>query len=221
VLIVVRHGRTEANARGVLLGRSDPPLDEVGREQAAAVGRALGPLAASGPVRVVSSPLQRTRATAEAVVEACGTVAGDRPAVEVDERWIELDYGEFEGRPTGSLPAEVWARWRSDPDFAPPGGESLRALRERVQAACDHWLAAVAPRGSGDGSGGAAGEPGGGVVVVVTHVSPVKATLGWALGLGDEVNWRAHVAPASITRVAPGPVLRSFNELGHLPADDG
>ena len=37
--------------------------------------------------------------------------------VEVDERWIELDYGEFDGRPLGDVPAETWAAWRSDVDL--------------------------------------------------------------------------------------------------------
>jgi broad specificity phosphatase PhoE len=56
-------------------------------------------------------------------------------------------------------------------------------------------------------------------IVVVTHVSPVKAAVAWALGAGDEVGWRTFVSPATITRIAVGergPVLTSFNESGHL-----
>ena len=91
VLIVVRHGRTEANASGLLLGRRlDPALDDLGRRQAAALGRR-----AARRARVVSSPLRRTRETAEAF---------GRP-VEVDERWIELDYGELDGTPLRDVPA--------------------------------------------------------------------------------------------------------------------
>ena len=75
MLIVVRHGRTPANAAGQLLGRRDPELDELGRAQAAAVGIAI-PTAA----RVISSPLMRCRQTAEAI----GT------SVEIDERLIEV-----------------------------------------------------------------------------------------------------------------------------------
>ncbi len=59
-------------------------------------------------------------------------------------------------------------------------------------------------------------------MVVVSHVSPVKAAVGWALDVGPEVAWRTFVAPGSITRlgVGPtGPVLRGFNETAHLPAD--
>lgn len=196
-LIIVRHGRTAANASGLLLGRADPELDDVGQEQARAIGTALAPLMAEATV--ASSPLRRARATAEAIVAASGGT------VEVDERWIELDYGAYDGEPVGSVPPDVWARWRSDADFAPPGGESLRALRERVEQALDEWAA-----GSDRD------------LVVVTHVSPIKAAVGWALGVGDDVNWRTHVTPGSITRIgqgAAGPVLRSFNEPVRLPGD--
>jgi broad specificity phosphatase PhoE len=188
VLIIVRHGRTEANADGLLLGRADVPLDEVGRRQARALASAL-----RRPDRVISSPLRRAVETAAAFdVDA-----------EIDDRWIELDYGEFDGRPASQVPSEVWRSWQADPDYAPPGGESLRALRQRVDAA------------SADALDGAAEEN----VVVVTHVSPIKAAVGWTLGLDDRVNWRTYVATASISRIGAGPVgpvLHGFNEVVHL-----
>ena len=58
-----------------------------------------------------------------------------------------------------------------------------------------------------------------GDVVVVSHVSPIKAGVAWALGTGDEIAWRMFVALASVTRIAVsdrGPLLRSFNEVAHL-----
>jgi broad specificity phosphatase PhoE len=195
-LVVVRHGRTEANARGLLLGRLDVPLDPTGEAQARAVAAAvLGAAAAAGEevAAVVSSPLLRTRQTAAAF----------GLPVELDERFIELDYGEFDGRPLGDVPAEVWRSWRTDPTFCPPGGETLAQVSERVASACEDW----------------AERAGAGTVVVVTHVSPLKAAVAWALGVGDETSWRTRVDPASISRVGVGPggpVLRSFNETGHL-----
>jgi broad specificity phosphatase PhoE len=189
VLIVVRHGRTEANASGLLVGRRlDPGLDALGEQQARALAAAL-PAAA----RVVSSPLLRTRQTAAAL---------GRP-VELDERWIELDYGDLDGTPLRDVPADVWAAWRADPSLAPGGGESLVELGSRVRAGCAD-LAEEAAESD---------------VVVVTHVSPVKASLAWALGVGDEVSWRAFVAPASITRIATAgdrPSLHAFNGCAHL-----
>src|SRR5207302_5960129 len=122
-------------------------------QQAAAVGRGL-----QGAARVGSSPLLRARETADAIG---GTV-------EVDDRWIELDYGIWDGRPLAEVPAELWVRWRADPDFAPEGGESLAALGRRVADACQ----ALAEEAADDD------------VVVVSHVSPIKAAVAWALGVG-------------------------------------
>ena len=55
--------------------------------------------------------------------------------------------------------------------------------------------------------------------MVVSHVSPIKAAVTWALGVGDDVIWRLFVSPASITRIdvtERGPILHSFNEVTHL-----
>lgn len=190
MIVVVRHGRTDHNASGKLLGRIDAPLDDTGIEQARRLAAAVGPVD-----RVISSPLLRTRQTADAF----------GLAVEVDDAWIELDYGEFDGLPLADVPPEVWAQWRADPGFAPPGGETLRALGARVGAALDRLAADVRP---GEGS-----------TVIVTHVSPVKAAVAWALGAGEETSWKLWVAPASITRIQltdRGGVLHTFNELAHL-----
>jgi broad specificity phosphatase PhoE len=184
VLVLVRHGQTDANARGLLQGRVDLPLSELGRRQAQALA-ALVPTDA----RVVVSPLRRAQETAAAFGRE----------IEVDERWIELDYGEYDGEPIGDIPGEVWAEWRADPHFVPPGGESLVTLGARVRGACEELLDEARRRD----------------VVVVSHVSPIKAAIGWALGVGDEVGWRLFVQVASITRVAigpGGPSLFSFNE---------
>lgn len=190
-LIVLRHGRTASNAAGLLLGRADPPLDDLGEQQAAAAAARIRSVA--DPVRVVSSPLARTRATAAAL----------GLPVEVDERWIELDYGELDGTPMAEVDPDLWRRWTTEVDFAPPSGESLAALGVRVRAACEA-LAAEAVEHD---------------VVVVTHVSPVKASVAWALGVDDSVAWRLYVAPASITTIALVGARRSlqgFNAVEHL-----
>ncbi len=184
MLIVVRHGRTTANAEGRLLGRLDPDLDEEGVAQAKAVAEWIGPVD-----RVVTSPLLRARRTAEAFgIEA-----------EVDPRWIELDYGEIDGLPTSEVSPEVWHALRTDASWRPPGGESLAELNARVAAACDELVEMARDLD----------------VVVVTHVSPIKSVVSWALGGVSEVPWRTRVGQPSITRVAigaSGPVLQAFNE---------
>lgn len=191
MLILIRHGESTGNADGLLLGRLDAPLTERGISQA----RSLGPSVA-GVQRVISSPLARARATADAL--------GTGLPVEIDDRWIEVDYGEFDGQPLGSVPAEVWTRWRSDPDFRPPGGETLAEAGNRVRSACEELFATEG-----------AGARGAGPVVVVSHVSPIKAATCWALGLGDQGAWRLYLATASVTRItwgADGPVLNQYNQ---------
>ena len=188
MLILLRHGRTAANARGLLQGRVDLELDDLGRRQAVAAAQWIGDVD-----RVISSPLQRARQTAEAL--------GRR--VEIDERFIELDYGDWEERPVRNVPADVWADWRADLDFRPPGGETLNELGARVRSALEDVAASAAGR----------------TVVVVSHVSPIKACLAWGLGVSIDIAWRAFVQQASILRIAtngPAPSLRSFNETHHL-----
>jgi broad specificity phosphatase PhoE len=191
VLILVRHGQTTLNASGQLVGRLDTPLTDVGRHQAVALGEAV-----RGVARVISSPLSRARETA-------ALLAPGLP-VEVDERWIELDYGELDGVAFADVPASLWAQWRADSSFAPPGGESLDQVGERVAAACADVLDDAAKRD----------------VVVVSHVSPIKAAVAWALGVGQGTAFRMHLANASVTRLAKGmtggAVLHSFNETAHL-----
>ncbi len=193
MLILVRHGESTGNAEGRLLGHMDSPLTERGIEQARSLADSV-----AGATRLISSPLSRARDTADAL--------GTGLDVEVDERWIEVDYGEFDGQKLGAIPSEVWAQWRSDPTYAPPGGESLASAGARVRAACMELFE--------DPDGPVRGD---GTVVVVSHVSPIKAAACWALGMGDEGAWRLYLATASVTRIAwgpGGPVLAGFN---HTP----
>jgi broad specificity phosphatase PhoE len=193
VLTLVRHGESSANAEGLLLGRTDAPLTEKGWRQAAALGAIVGPA-----TRLISSPLARARDTAGAL--------GLSLEVEIDPRWIEVDYGEHEGRPLGSVPAEIWQRWRADPGFRPEGGESLAEVGERVAEACEELFAA-------DGAGARRDD---GDVVVVSHVSPIKAAVAWAIGTDAGLAWRLHLSTGSLTRIgwgAAGAVLHLYNGL--------
>jgi broad specificity phosphatase PhoE len=188
VLIIARHGQTQANAEARLVGRMDPPLTELGLAQAAAMQSAV-----AGASRVVTSPLLRARQTADAL----------GLPVTVDERWIEVDYGVYDGRRLADVPPALWATWRDDVSFAPEGGESLLAGGGRVFEACE----ALAEEATATD------------IVVVTHVSPLKAAVAWALEAGADVVWRMFVDLASLTRIAisdRGPLLRSFNETHHL-----
>jgi broad specificity phosphatase PhoE len=191
-LVIVRHGRTAFNATGRLQGRTDNPLDDVGEEQARRVARHLLP-ALDRDAIIISSPLVRAQQTAGAIAEELGL------EIAVDDRWIEIDYGVYEGVPQADVPADVWAAWRSDPSFAPEAGESLRSVQERVSQACEDLLVTLDGR----------------TAVIVTHVSPIKSSIAWALGVDVGIGWRTHLDTASVSRIAVtprGPVLRTFNE---------
>ena len=193
MLILVRHGETAVNTEGRLQGQVETALTENGREQARRLAVAVAELE---PVAIVSSPLRRARETAGAIGEATGL------EVEVDDRLTELHYGDWEGQRFGDLPGGAFDTWRADPSFAPPGGESLVDLRARVVPCVEELLDRSRP------------------VVAVSHVSPIKAAVTWALGVGEDVTWRMHLNVASICRVdrrpRGAPVLESFNETAHL-----
>lgn len=185
VLFLVRHGRTAANAAGILQGHLDLELDDVGCDQVRQVAQAIGPVD-----HVICSPLLRARQTA--------AVFGREPTI--DERWIELDYGEYDGLALTDVPGDVWQRWSTDHDFATPGGESMGSLDRRVRTAC-----AEAFDASRDAR-----------IVVVSHVSPIKAAVAWSLETDISMSFRCHLDQAAVCRIGTGPrgpVLRSFNEV--------
>jgi probable phosphoglycerate mutase len=190
VIVFVRHGETDANKEGLLLGRADPPLNETGQVQARAAAELLG----DGDIaEVVSSPLRRARETAGIITGHTGH------AVSIDQRLIEIDYGEWDKQPIGATPSEEMIRWRTDPTFAPPGGESLADLQVRMDACVSELVERA----------------GTGVIVAVSHVSPIKAAVIWALGGGPELSWRMRLDVASLTRIGAGPlgpVLLGFNQ---------
>lgn len=196
MLILVRHGRTSANAAGLLQGRIDNELDEVGVQQASQIAAALS-RTDQRPDRIISSPLMRARQTAQATAELTGL------PISIDERWSELDYGEWDGIPISEVRASDWQRWRANTGFAPPGGESLAHLNDRVGAACDELSTTAA----------------GGNIAVFTHVSPIKSAVRWTLGTSDEISWQLHVSQAQITRIGfrgHVPRLTSYNDTTHL-----
>lgn len=138
---------------------------------------------------VIASPLVRAQET------ACYFGAD----VATDERWIELAYGEFEGVPVGEVPPDVWQSWRTNSEFASKGGESFGSLNERVRSACEELSERLAGRD----------------IVVVSHVSPIKSAVSWALNTTMDIMFHCHLSQASLCRIDLGrfgPVLHSFNE---------
>lgn len=191
MLILLRHGQTSANAQALLQGRIDLPLDDVGQQQAQKCGDFLR---MSFPdATVIASPLLRAVQTASQI----------SPDITIDERFIELDYGQWDGLALADVPQNQWAQWRQDPTFRPPDGESLVELDARVRPALEE----LAQRARHED------------IVVVSHVSPIKSAVTWALGVGPDATWRCHLDRASICRISigpRGPSLTSLNETAHL-----
>jgi broad specificity phosphatase PhoE len=192
----VRHGETALNRDGRLQGRVDVELSPRGLEQ---VARLATRVASWEVTNVFSSPLARARQTATAIAAVLGC------EVEIDERLIELDYGDWDGRSLSEIRGEHGSSWFGDPSFAPPGGESLVAVTARVESFCRDRL------GAGDDH-----------VIAVSHVSPIKAAVAWALGVDERATLRMQLGLASITdigsRRAGSGYLVSFNDTAHLDA---
>ncbi|MGA9275828.1 histidine phosphatase family protein [Ilumatobacter sp.] len=192
MLILLRHGRTAANEAGLLQGRLNQDLDDRGQRQARAAAHHLSQID-GGIDAVIASPLKRAQQTAGAF----------GIPIETDDRWIELSYGVYEGVPHADVPSEVWQTWRNDFSFVPDGGESLSTLDERVRLACDELVERAARQN----------------VVVVSHVSPMKSAVAWALGVDIGIAWNCHLDHASICRIeirGRRPVLSKFNETFDL-----
>ncbi len=133
MLIFVRHGETDWNKEKRFQGgKSEVPLNEVGKLQSAYLARAL---MRDNCVIVLSSPLLRARATAEVIAEY------NSIPLEVVDELRELSFGEYEGRLESELEAsygEEFKVWReSNYTLAPPGGESIWDVRDRAEKALE------------------------------------------------------------------------------------
>lgn len=130
-LVLWRHGRTAWNAAGRVQGQSDVPLDDIGLLQAT---EAAARLAMLNPFTIVSSDLQRARATAEVLGSETGIL------VHTDERLREMHFGVREGLTAAeaweTYPDEMRA-WQTGDDMRMPGGETYREAGARFAAGLD------------------------------------------------------------------------------------
>ncbi|KAA0977962.1 MSMEG_4193 family putative phosphomutase [Paeniglutamicibacter gangotriensis] len=188
-VILVRHGRSTANATGLLAGRAvGVSLDTIGRDQAALTGERLAPVPLVG---VVSSPLERCQQTAQFILDR---QAGS-PYAPVDLDLTECDYGQWQGRMLSDLMTEeLWPVVQSQPSAVFfPGGESLAAMQARSVAAIRrHDSAFESEHGPGA------------VWAAVSHGDIIKSILADALGMHLDLFQRINVGPASISIVRYG-----------------
>ncbi|MGH3456612.1 bifunctional RNase H/acid phosphatase [Aeromicrobium sp.] len=181
-VIMLRHGVTEHTVNKVFsgLGGDDPGLTDLGREQA---HRAAARLTKRGPIdAIVSSPLRRTRETADVLAAELDL------EVQIEPGFAEAGFGDWDGYNFLDI-MERWPdhiqSWLDSPAVAPPGGESLEAVFERVDDARARLLSKYE----------------GQTVVLVTHVTPIKMMLRSALDADMTVIHRFELAPASVTTI--------------------
>jgi broad specificity phosphatase PhoE len=178
VIILIRHGQTTTNAQRLLVGRSDPELTELGERQA----QALRPLLEN--VRIVwTSPLKRARATAALALPHLEPVTM--------ESFIEVDYGTLDGQPLNVVSYEQWREFEHDHTLAFGGGESLASLDQRVHGELDGLLADETSLLHSHHEH----------LAIVSHMSPIKSAMVWALGVPGSVAWRMHLNNGSATTI--------------------
>jgi len=193
VLILIRHGQSTANAAGLLVGRTDAALTDTGRQQARDLAAALRSVVAGA-----SSPLARARETA--------ALALSHLEITDELAFIEQDYGSLDGAAMSDVPAHQWAAFRSTHDAALGDGESLADVDARVHARLeamredDRSLLHDPERH----------------LAIVSHVSPIKSAVAWALGVHGSVAWRLRLDNASLTTIGvrdAGPYLVTYNDV--------
>lgn len=195
---LLRHGQTEHTPERRFSGRNDLPLSRTGRAEAEAAGERAAEL---GIEVVVTSPLRRTRETAEIVAARLGL------PVELDDDLVELDFGDLEGLTADEARARhplAVRRFMADVTVAAPGGESIADVGRRVARARQRVLERHAGR----------------TVLVVSHVTPIKLLLAAGLAADDDVVHRVFLEAASLCTVAWSSDGRSsvrlLNDTAHL-----
>nr|WP_206444250.1 histidine phosphatase family protein [Nocardioides sp. KC13] len=188
-MILVRHGRTTANASGTLAGRlPGVRLDERGLEQAAKAAERIAPV----PLALaVTSPMERCQQTLSVILEG----RAELPAVVVEDGVSECDYGEWQGEKISTLARrKLWKTVQTQPSAVTfPGGESMAAMQARgVEAVRRHDAAVTAAHGDAA------------VWLCVSHGDLIKSILADALGMHLDLFQRLHVDPASISVVRYG-----------------
>jgi broad specificity phosphatase PhoE len=179
VIILIRHGQSTSNERGLLGGRSNAPLTEQGREQARRLVPYLG-----GVREVWASPLDRTLVTARLAVPQCEPV--------VKESFIEVDYGSLDGQSLASISDDQWRQFEGDHVAPLLDGESLDRVDQRVYDELERLLADPLSLLHSDDEH----------LAIISHVSPIKSAATWALGVAGSAAWRMRIDNGSMTYIA-------------------
>jgi probable phosphomutase (TIGR03848 family) len=198
-VILLRHGRSTANTAHTLAGRSEGvDLDETGAAQAAALIDRVADL----PIRaLVSSPLLRCQRTVAPLAEHLGLVP------ELENRLIEVDYGDWTGRKLSELMGEpLWSVVQQQPSAAIfPGGEGLAAVQTRAVSAVREHDQRLAQANDGSDV----------LWVACTHGDVIKAVLADAMGMHLDSFQRITADTASMSVIRYTPVRPFVVHVNH------
>lgn len=199
--ILLRHGESTLSVDRRFNGSSNPPLTELGLEQARKAAQRLAATRKEVITTVISSPLQRAQQTAQLAAEALGV------SLVIDEGFRETDFGTWEGKTYTEVATnhrDELKAWHADVSVRPGGGESFLETAARIKAAREKLLAKYE----------------GQTVLIVAHVTPIKVMTWQALNASVEVLFRTGLDLASITEIDWYPdgasVLKRFNDAAHL-----
>jgi probable phosphomutase (TIGR03848 family) len=198
-LLLIRHGRTDANVNGILAGRTPGVvLDEVGRTATEELSARLQGVKIA---RVISSPLERTLETAAILFDSNVEVA-------TEDRLLECDYGDWQGTKLSELSThELWPIVQQRPDeMIFPNGESMNEMSKRACEAVREWDAQLTS------------EHGDKVVwAAVSHGDIIKAICADAMGLPLRKFQSLLIEPASVSVIhysESGSAVSKLNDTG-------
>ena len=201
-LLLARHGLTEWNSSHRYQGQQDVPLSPAGMSQACALSRRLE---SEHLDAVYSSDLSRAQETALTVVQRHPGLP-----VSIEPRLRELSFGAWEGLTHAEIeqayPLQMAAWIENTVELAPPGGESMHQMGQRVQAVLDQLLRLHS----------------GQTVLLVAHGGPLQILICLALGLPLQHYWQFRLANASLSEIAfypAGGSMQRFNDTWHLESD--
>lgn len=200
-LVIVRHGQTSANLDGVWHGSTDTALTPHGHTQAQRVADFLAQDCPDAGA-LYASPLQRARHTAAPIAEQLGL------PLQVEPDLREFDLGTWEGKTYRELMTEhrLWDEMKSNPDFAPHGGESPLGVASRLAGSWQRIARAHPERPT----------------IVVTHGGAISLALAYLLD-GNYANWNRVMENCAVSELVLAPEIRltRFNVTSHLESESG
>lgn len=200
-IILIRHGETEYNNKGIFRGRMDVELNENGKEQAHELAQELEEQFDIN--KIYTSPLIRSKETA--------VILGEELDLEVVEEdgFNNIDLGNWQGTPKEEIKTKfpnMWKKWVYQPEeLEIPSGETLNGILKRVKEAINRTV----------------GENKGKTIAIVSHRSILKVLIAYLLGIKQDYFWKFRLENCSYSIFNysddRGYMLTLLNQYKHLP----